>query len=358
MLKVRSWWITPAQGRAGPFCFQPLASWECQVLISFKLRSPHAPWIAVLILGTLASAAWYALESQGQPRWPGGGSRPGLVLGTLGGALIFFEFLLWPRKWPKVRTWRIGRTQVWLRAHIWLGLLTVPLILLHSGFGLGGALTLTLMILFALVIASGVIGLLLQNFIPRRMIENVPSETIYSQIDYVSQQACDNAEKLVLAICGGAVETAGESGREQVAAGEGLGSRPTFVTRGALRTIGKTRGNVLETQVAPDVIPHSEALRVAFEHQIKPYLRRGKASGSPLHLNRKAEECFDNLRSGLPPAAHGVVDDLRELCRRRRQYDEQARLHKILHGWLYVHLPASVALVVLMFLHIYFALRY
>ena len=33
-------------------------------------------------------------------------------------------------------------------------------------------------------------------------------------------------------------------------------------------------------------------------------------------------------------------------------------MHRWLHGWLLVHLPLSMALVVLMFIHIYVAIKY
>ena len=71
--------------------------------------------------------------SSGSWTWPGGGSPPGFAYGVLGGGIILFEMLLWPRKslW---RGWRLGRTKLWMTAHIWLGLLTLPLLLLHGGF--------------------------------------------------------------------------------------------------------------------------------------------------------------------------------------------------------------------------------
>jgi hypothetical protein len=44
------------------------------------------------------------------------------------------------------------------------------------------------------------------------------------------------------------------------------------------------------------------------------------------------------MRLKVNPAAHSVVDALEDLCERRRQLDEQARLHGWLHGWILVHL--------------------
>ena len=75
-----------------------------------------------------------------------------------------------------------------MRAHIWLGLWAVPLIVLHSGLQLGGRLSIVLMVLFIVVIISGIFGLLLQQVLPRVMLRRVPAETIYSQIDHVAEQ--------------------------------------------------------------------------------------------------------------------------------------------------------------------------
>ena len=69
------------------------------------------------------------------------------------------------------RVWRIGRTKTWMRAHIWLGLLAVPLIGVHAWRELGGALSATMVVLFAIVIASGIFGLVLQQFLPRMLLE-------------------------------------------------------------------------------------------------------------------------------------------------------------------------------------------
>src|SRR3954447_4078640 len=93
--------------------------------------SPHRFWLAFVLLATAAAIGWYAWESYHAARLLGGSSVPGWTFGVLGGLIILFEFALWFRK--KVRIWRIGRAQKWLRAHIWLGLLCLPLLVLHSG---------------------------------------------------------------------------------------------------------------------------------------------------------------------------------------------------------------------------------
>ena len=79
---------------------------------------------------------------------------------------------------------------------------------------------------------------------------------------------------------------------------------------------------------------------------------------SPLGDPATAAALFDDLRSRLGPGAGGVLDALERLCDQGRQLDRQARLHVWLHNWLAVHLPLSVAMIVLMVIHAVAALDY
>src|SRR4029078_9233090 len=98
---------------------------------------------------------------------PGGGTIPGLAYGTVGFACMAFVTLLALRK--KFRIWRIGRTETGMRGHLWLGALSLPLILLHAGFLFGHGLTAIMMWLFAIVYASGLLGAWLQHNMPRTL---------------------------------------------------------------------------------------------------------------------------------------------------------------------------------------------
>jgi hypothetical protein len=244
-----------------------------------------------------------------------------------------------------------------MRAHIWLGLLTVPLILYHSGLRFGGWLTTVMVVLFAVIILSGIVGLVLQQYLPKLMWETVPAETIYSQIDLVGRQLRQDAERLVLAACGTAPgeET---SLKADEPASVLLG---THITVGAVRTVGKVRGKVLQVRVPRSPIPDAEPLRVFFKEELAPYLE-GKVSPSlpqsRLGVASRAAEVFENLRIKLDPAAHTVVEDLEGLCAQRRELELQRRIHFWLHSWLCVHVPLSAALIVLMLIHIFMALRF
>ena len=66
----------------------------------------------------------------------------------------------------------------------------------------------------------------------------------------------------------------------------------------------------------------------------------------------------EHSRLACAPRPIPVVDRLADLCEQRRQFDLQARLHNWLHAWLGVHVALSVALVLLMVVHIVLALKY
>lgn len=310
----------------------------------------HRPWIVVSLLAALGAVAWYVAYGFRIHGWPAGSSWPGFVFGVAGGLIILFETFLWPRK--KVRTWRIGPVKLWLKGHIWLGLLCLPLLILHSGFRWGGLLSTVLLSLLIIVIVSGVVGLVLQQYLPKFMLHQIPAETIRSQIDHVLARRLDETERQVLITCGS--EAPGE---EIDPAFAEMDPTVTHITVGAVRTAGRISGKVLETRVAQGPIPESDAIRPFFFDLVKPYIRKGGARPDLAQPGRR-DALITDLKTKVNPAAHGVVDEIGNLCELRRQLDRQIVAHRWIHGWLLIHLPLSFALVLLMFVHIVYALKY
>ena len=323
------------------------------MLIDRRNLARHLPWIAFALLVTVLATVWYFAASRNSSVWPGGSSPPGFTFGIAGGALILFEFALWGRK--KLRSWRIGRVKDWMVAHIWLGLLTVPLLVYHSGFRWGGSLSTVLMVLFLVVIASGIWGLILQQIIPTKILDHVPAETIHSQIGRAVEFMHEDARRLVAETCGPLPgEAVEEVEEEEVASGAPI----NHMTVGAVQTVGNVQGKVLVTRVKRSAVPGSEPLRELFRSSIGPYLLHGKKTRSPLAIPNKALMIFREIRVKLPKDADETIGILENLCEQRRQLDRQDGLHFWLHNWLVIHLPLSVALVVLMFVHIWVALKY
>src|SRR5256714_9881335 len=171
----------------------------------------HVPWIIFVVLATIAACILYAgnFHPALLPSWirlaPSliqtptehhtvGGTPLGLWFGAISLAIFVFAILLSLRK--KIPLWRVGTVQRWLRAHIWLTILTIPLVILHSGFRLGGPMTTFLMGLYTIVMISGFYGLFLQHVMPRLMKERLPAETVFEQIPHIRSQLAPAAEKM------------------------------------------------------------------------------------------------------------------------------------------------------------------
>ena len=318
----------------------------------------HRPWCVATMTATTAAAIGYVAYGFSSGSWspPSGGSPPGFAYGVLGGLIILFEMLLWPRKslW---RGWRLGRTKLWMTAHIWLGLLTLPLLLLHGGFHFTLAtstLAAVLMWLLVLVVGSGVLGLVLQNIVPRLMLDHLPAETIHSQIGHILEHYRAEAQRLVELTAGEAVEP----GIAEKTAGDGGAPAGLYVPVGSVRQVGHLQGKVVQASAEPGWVAGSEALLSFYRDQVEPYLRARSGTGLLLSGSAQSKALFQAIKARVPPAAHPVVERLADFCDQRRQFDLQTRMHFLLHSWLGVHVAMSVGLTLLMIVHAVLALKY
>jgi hypothetical protein len=316
---------------------------------------------AVASLGICAgAAALYLFEVWNSPRGPSGGSAIGLVFGVVGFAFMIFAAALGARK--RVPTWRLGRAKSWMRGHLWLGLLSLPLILFHGGFHFGGTLTRVLMWLLIITVASGVYGALLQNSIPKKMTADIPLETIYDEISHVRGLLREEADRTVESLCGscGLTKTSNE---EVQRAGGFTALRPITASAAPLRTSAAVSAGA-SAAVAPaaEIILLSESegapLRKFYVEEMRPFLEQPKLRGLRLADEAKASSVFVSLRTLLPAAAHDTLSDLEDICGEARQLLRQERLHRWLHGWLLLHIPLSLALILLGAIHAVMALRY
>src|SRR5438874_4938938 len=113
---------------------------------------------------------------------------------------MIFAALLGARK--RVPGWSLGRAQTWMRGHLWLGQLALPMILFHGGFHFGGTLTRVLMYLLIVTVGSGIFGAALQHYLPQIMTTDVPLETIYAEIANVRKLLREEADRAMESICG------------------------------------------------------------------------------------------------------------------------------------------------------------
>jgi hypothetical protein len=303
----------------------------------------HKPWAIVSIAILIAAVAVYIPYALAAAP-PSGGSALGLTYGLAGfGFMVFVTLLSLRKKFP---IWRIGRTTTWMRGHLWLGALSLPLILFHAGLLFGHGLTAVLMWLFLLVWTSGLFGAWLQHSMPRRLLREVPMETIYDQIGRVREQLLDEADTVVADACGRldvsiAVPAAAVSARSG-----GSGS-------------GKAAANALATVMRPVGSDADETgpLREFYVQEMRPFVQAPSRT-HPLADPAVAAARFAKLRPLVPAALEPAQQDLESICEEERQLLRQERMHGLLHGWLIVHVPLSFALMALAVVHIVMALRF
>jgi hypothetical protein len=73
---------------------------------------------------------------------------------------------------------------------------------------------------------------------------------------------------------------------------------------------------------------------------------------------RRSAEVFESLRRLLVAPVHPLLNDLENICEEEHQLSRQIRIYRWLHAWLLVHVPLSIALLVLGAVHAVMALRY
>ena len=308
----------------------------------------------------LASGIAYTLYAVNAPAGPRGGSSIGLAFGIVGFAFMIFAALLGARK--RVPTWRLGRAQAWMRGHLWLGLLSLPLILFHGGFHFGGTLTRVLMGLLIITVASGLFGAVLQHYLPRLMTADVPLETIYDEIGNVRRSLREEADRAVEALCG-PLGFAKRDRAEELRGGGFTALRPIAASAVPLRTSAAvSAGASAAVAAAPEVVllnaEQSAPLTRFYLQEMCVFLAEPMRRGQRLGDAEKARSAFAGLQRLLPATAQETLKELEEICDEARQLLRQERLHRWLHGWLLVHIPISLALILLGAVHAVMALRY
>ncbi|HTZ47168.1 MAG TPA: hypothetical protein VMH20_06230 [Verrucomicrobiae bacterium] len=316
-------------------------------------------WLLASLSILAASTVAYVVYAERATAGPRGGSAMGVLFGIVGFGFMIFAALLGARK--RVPTWRLGRAQAWMRGHLWLGLLSLPIILFHGGFHFGGALTRVLMWLLIITVASGVLGAVLQHYVPRMMTSEVPLETIYAEIGNVQKLLQDEADRAVEALCGG-IGLKREAAEGQRAGGF-TALRPIAATVAPLRTSSAVSAGAsgAVAQMTETILlseAESAPLKKFYVEEMRVYLERPGMRGQRLGDAEKARSAFAGLKTLLPATAHPVLADLEEMCDESRQLVRQERLHRWLHGWLLVHIPLSLALIVLGMIHAVVALKY
>lgn len=269
------------------------------------------------------------------------GTPLGLIYGSVAAAIFVFAALLGLRR--KRPTLKVGRLQTWLKGHIWLTVLTIPLVLLHCGFSSGSPITRWFLVVYGIVMVSGFYGLALQHFLPRLMKERVPLETIFEQIPHIRNQMRESAAELRKNL-----EPA-----PPLAPATSVPAAASLATAGVAAVVEPATATAV-VEAAPD--PSIAVLKHFMDEAALPYLAAHRGEKLLLGSQRVSDDQFRLLKISVGGEWPAKVEQLQAWCDERRQLDLQTKLQHWLHGWLLVHIPFSVLLIVFTAWHIVAAL--
>ncbi len=159
------------------------------------LRHRNGRWLWIALALCVAAAGVYAIaDFRPQPR---GDTWYGYATGVLGAAIIVWLALLGLRK--RVITDGRWSLKAWVSAHVYLGLALVVIATLHTGLHLGWNVHTLVYVLMMLVIGSGVVGVVAYARLPRLLSAN-RGETTQSQwlvmLKSIDERLLDAAQPL------------------------------------------------------------------------------------------------------------------------------------------------------------------
>ncbi len=202
---------------------------------------------------------------------------------------------------------RLGSSRGWLLFHVYGGLLFLLLVLMHSGFRLpDGVVTWWLLGLSVVTVASGLVGVGLQQWIPRALSSGLSLEILHDRIPDLVAEIRERAETLI------------ESCDEPVRA-----------------LYAKRMAPLLENPIR------------------RPIYFIDITGGIQARLKD-----FSFLRPFLSADQQAKVGELEDLFRAKLEVDAHATLQRVLRLWLYSHIPVSLLLLVFLVLHLYSVWRW
>jgi hypothetical protein len=259
-------------------------------------KKPKNLYVTTAIGGVLLLI--YLLAAWWRPWSPKEGL--GLLFGFLGTLAFVFE-MIYPVRRPNA--WPLRSARDWMQAHVYLGGLTLLLVLIHTGFSLPhGPMGWALFLLSFWVTLSGVIGVFLQKWIPAVLARNTRVEALFERIPELVKGLRDEADELMA----DASDTLDNFYRTQV--------------RNPLGTLNPTWAYVLD-------------------------VREGR---------EQALEPFRRIHQFVDTDEQSRVDDLMHIYTEKLELDAQYRMQWILRRWLTltVHVVGGGVLVGLLAMHI------
>ena len=260
--------------------------------ISF-LKHRRFRWLWVALLLSVVSILGYALIDQ-EPR-PNGGSWYGYTLGTIGLLLIVWLSLLGIRKRRMTEgSWSL---KAWTSAHVYLGLSLIVVGTLHTGFQIGWNVHTLAYVLMMIVILSGIWGVYAYAALPKELSANRGTMTGGDMLDRIA----DIDKKL----------------------------------ESAAQPLDRGSCDLVLDVLRQDVFYGSALSRLTNSY--------------PGCATKKALAGISASGSDAEARVHELLTNRAEQLAQMRRY---LRIKSMLEVWLFIHIPATIALLAALLAHV------
>ena len=259
---------------------------------------------ALLLLGVAVVIYSASTPSGGH----NGGTWFGYLLGTV--SLGMMIWLMWfgirKRSYYNPRAPLRG----WLSAHVYLGVVLLVLVPLHSGFQFGWNVHTLAYILMSLVILSGMVGVLFYSVIPGPMTENRPGQKLAG----ILQKIADIDEEWAI----------------------------------KARTLPNEVANAVSLSISDTNIGGGLLLQLS---------GRDPKCGTGQAIKSIRKAAVDLTGADLE-GAKGVLEVLNRKSMLLGMVRRDARWQALLELWLFIHVPLAFATVVAVFIHVFVVFYY
>jgi len=267
-------------------------------------------WIGFALAAALTLSYVWALRGPDAVSAPHGGTPWGLAYGILASGLVVLLSLFGWRK--RAYRSKVGTLEGWLQSHVVLGTLVLFVALCHAGFRFEDRVAVAALLALGVVWLSGIAGAVLYSVVPR-LLTDVQSDLSPAEISERLNRLTGSMARLA-------------SGR-------------SLAFEGVYRDL-----------VAAAVPAGAAGWRLVLARRAERNHAEERERGWRKHLAR------------VPPEEQ---EPLRQLLTLGRQHRElhlrlvyQERYKNLLDLWLWVHVPATLALLVLLVAHVIAALYF
>jgi len=262
-------------------------------------------WGKLTLATTLVLVISYIIYSRRVS--PNGATLVGLIYGLISFVAILLLMYYGMRK--RSYTAKHWSLRAWLSFHVYIGTMTLLLVPLHAGFKFGFDIHTLAYVLLVMVVGSGIVGAALYLLLPRRF------EPFGEELTYPLGQSTDEELRKIIR---------------------------------QMRALAIDKSQEF-----------AEACQTEIEYGIPKrhvgwgLLWRKSATAA---LVATQIEAFQDYLQHIPEVEHEAFQNLARLATQKRDLEHrmvaQMRLQNLLEAWLYIHLPVSLVMFVVVIIHI------